>query len=99
MVTTTLGELEEAVGELTVAPVSADVVDLFALRERVEVTVLETLCGFFATGGHDVDGFRSAVGWLKAHVALTDGDAKALAARARRLAVWPTLAKLLFDGS
>ena len=99
MVTTTIDELGDAVEQLTVAPVSADVVGLLELRERLEARVLETLCGFFASGGHDVDGFRSMVGWLKAHVALTDGDAKALATRARRLAGWPTLAKLCADGS
>ena len=58
----------------------------------------EALVGFFAAGRHDVEGWRSPVGWLTANAGLTDRDAKRLAVRVDRLGRWPVLARSWFDG-
>ena len=66
-------------------------------RERLDAKVCEALAGFLAHGLHQVDGWSSPIGWLKAHGS-SEPDAKRLAVRAQRLAVWPTLARSWFDG-
>ncbi len=67
-------------------------------RDRLEARLCEALVGFFSAGRHDVEGWRSPVGWLKANGALTDRDARRLAVRADRLRRWPVLARSWFDG-
>ena len=51
---------------------------LSVARDRLEARLCETLVGFFSAGRHDVEGWRSPVGWLKANAGLTDRDAKRL---------------------
>ncbi|MCU0309756.1 MAG: HNH endonuclease [Acidimicrobiales bacterium] len=71
---------------------------LLEARDRLEARLCEALVRFFSTGGHDVEGWRSPVGWLKANGGLTDREAKRLAVRALRLGRWPELAGLWFTG-
>ena len=72
---------------------------LLVARDRLDARLCEALVGFFSAGRHDVEGWRSPVGWLKANGALTDRDAKRLAVRADRLGRWPALARAWFDGA
>ena len=78
-------------------PASVVVVELLAARERLEARACEALSGFLARGLHQVEGWSSPVGWLKAQ-GLSDADAKRLAVRSARLTAWPTLGSLWFDG-
>ena len=71
---------------------------LSVARDRLEARLCEALVGFFSAGRHDVEGWRSPVGWLKANGSLTDRDARRLAVRADRLRRWPVLARSWFDG-
>ncbi len=71
---------------------------LSAARDRLDARLCEALVGFFSAGRHDVEGWRSPVGWLKANAALTDRDAKRMAVRVDRLGRWPVLARSWFDG-
>ncbi|MCU0310618.1 MAG: HNH endonuclease [Acidimicrobiales bacterium] len=72
---------------------------LLVARDRLEARLCESLVRFLAAGTHDVEGWRSPVGWLKANAALTDRDAKRLVVRVERLRQWPTLADLWFGGA
>ena len=40
---------------------------LSAARDRLDARLCEVLVGFFSAGRHDVEGWRSPVGWLKAN--------------------------------
>jgi hypothetical protein len=92
------GELHEVIVRFTVAPDAGEIVGAFAARDRLEARLVEGLVAYIASGGCVADGYRSAVGWLRAHVAVTDGEARALARRATVVGQWPTLAGLYFDG-
>ena len=91
-------ELSEAIAAMDPQPNSVVVGELLAVRERVEAKVCAALSGFLARGLHQIEGWSSPVGWLKAH-GLSDPDAKRLAVRASRLTAWPALGALWFDGS
>ncbi len=78
-------------------PMSSVVGKLLVARERLEARVCEALAGFLTRGLHQVEGWSSPVGWLKAQ-GLSEPDAKRLAVRSARLTAWPTLARLWFDG-
>jgi hypothetical protein len=97
MVTGAAGQLSEAIESVDPQPNSMLVAELLAARERLEAKVCAALSGFLARGLHQVEGWSSPVGWLKAQ-GLSDPDAKRLAVRAARLSAWPTLAGLWFGG-
>jgi hypothetical protein len=90
-------QLSEAIDGVDPQSNSVVVAELLAARQRLEAKVCEALSGFLARGLHQVEGWSSPVGWLKAH-GLSDPDAKRLAVRAARLAAWPELARRWFDG-
>jgi hypothetical protein len=91
-------DLSEAIGAVDSQPRSVVVAELLTARERLEAKVCAALSGFLARGLHQVEGWSSPVGWLKAH-GLSDTDAKRLAVRAARLTAWPELAHLWFAGA
>ena len=74
------------------------IIGLAAARDRLEARLLEALVEFIREDRHDVDGWPSPVSWLRAHVPVTDREAVVLVVRARRLAQWPELARLWFEG-
>jgi hypothetical protein len=90
-------DLSGAIAAVDPQPNSVVVAELLAARERLEAKVCEALSGFLARGLHQAEGWSSPVGWLKAQ-GLSEPDAKRLAVRAARLAEWPELARLWFDG-
>lgn len=83
------------VDELTTAE---DLTAVLEARAGLEAKALAAFGRHHAEGRCDVDGFRSPVGWLRAHVHLTDGEAKALAHRARTVQAWPTMQRLWVEG-
>ncbi len=89
--------LIDAINAVDPQPNSVVVGELFVARERLEARVGEALSGFLARGLHQVEGWSSPVGWLKAQ-GLSDVDAKRLDVRGARLAAWPALARSWFDG-
>jgi len=90
-------QLIDAINAVDSQPNSVVVGELLVARERLEARVGEALSGFLARGLHQVEGWSSPVGWLKAQ-GLSDADAKRLAVRGARLAAWPALARSWFDG-
>jgi hypothetical protein len=94
--TTTIGEAREGLSAVVVAPATDELVEGFGALDDLKATVMEGLVEFIRSGGHDADGWRSPVGWLRAHVSMTKPEAIRWAAQARSLAAWPTLAGLFF---
>jgi hypothetical protein len=97
MVSGVAGQLSEAIAAVDPQPNSVVVAELLAARERLEAKVCAALSGFLARGLHQLEGWSSPVGWLRAQ-GLSDPDAKRLAVRAARLTAWPELARLWFGG-
>jgi hypothetical protein len=95
--TTTIEDVRRTISSAVVAPATDDLVEAFGALDDLKARVMEAVVELIRSGGHDADGFRSPVGWLRAHVSLTEPEAIRWAAQARSLAAWPTLAGLFFD--
>jgi len=93
----TIDEVRERISTVVVAPATDPLVDAFAALDDLKARVMEGLVSFVRSGGHDVDGFGSPIGWLRAHVPMTAHEAARWVAQARCLAQWPTLAALFHD--
>jgi len=93
----TISEVRERIDAVVVAPATDELVEAFSAVDDLKARVMEALMAFIGSGGHDVDGFRSPVGWLQAHVPMTKHEAFRWIGQARSLTAWPTLARLFFE--
>jgi hypothetical protein len=94
---TTIANVRSTVSSVVVAPATDELVEGFGALDDLKAKVMEGLVELIRSGGHDADGWRSPVGWLRAHVSMTRPEAIRWATQARSLAQWPTLARLLFE--
>jgi hypothetical protein len=75
-----------------------DVVHAWDFAQRAQVRVVDALIEFDRADGWTVDGARSMVAWIKAHLHVSHGQATRLLAQARRLRDFPQLRRALLDG-
>jgi hypothetical protein len=94
-----IAELIEAVDGIDPIADAELIVDLAALADRVDATLTTALTRFVAEGRHELDGWRSAASWLRAHTPLTDRRAIALATTVKRLQAWPEVADAYDHGT
>jgi hypothetical protein len=94
-----IAELIEAVDGVDPIADAELIVALAALADRVDATLTTALTRFVAEGRHELDGWRSAASWLRAHTPLTDRRAIALATTVKRLQAWPEVADAYDHGA
>jgi hypothetical protein len=87
-----LEDLAEAIEGLDVPVDGAAIVQVLALRDRLDARIAEAVGAFDAAGLWDIDGATSMTAWLRASADMTRQSANRLAILGRRLRQLPVCA-------
>ncbi|HEX7276358.1 MAG TPA: DUF222 domain-containing protein, partial [Acidimicrobiales bacterium] len=90
--------LASEIRELDIPVDGAALVQVLALRDRLDAVIAEAVGEFDSVGLWDVDGSTSMVAWLKSNASMTSKSAGWLVAMARRLRKLPVCSAALLEG-
>ncbi|MDP1804464.1 MAG: DUF222 domain-containing protein, partial [Acidimicrobiales bacterium] len=94
-----LADLATAIEQLDIAPTGDDLVEVLALRDRLDARIVEATGVFEANGCWAGDASVSFVAWLRAQAKMTRRSAQRLRTLAVRLRCLPMCAQAYADGS
>jgi hypothetical protein len=92
-------DLAEAIVELDIPVDGAAIVQVLALRDRLDARIAEAAGAFDTAQLWDIDGATSMTAWLRASAGMTQRAATRLAVLGRRMRQLPVLAAAYADGS
>ena len=93
-----MADLAAAVENLDIAPTADDLVEVLALRDRLDARIVEATGVFEANGCWAGDASVSFVAWLRAQAKMTRRSAQRLRTLAVRLRCLPMCAQAYADG-